>query len=227
MAPSTLELLVSYLPLTLICLLGWWMLGRHTCDLCGVRTKCKKVHAANKQGEQSGEGGAFWLCRRCGRVANSSNIAVADLIAQGIATRRNPGASETSRRRSDHVGDFVIIIAVIAGCYVYFWHPEWIRMSGQAPVAVHVRGSLVGVGNVVQVRNESQSNLTNVIVEVVNRGSNSARRAAIGDLAPGETKELGTIDERWGWVIERSEKITVRADGFSPIMFSAEQVGVR
>lgn len=182
------------------------------CQLCGKRVWF------------SHHSDGFKTCARCREIQKKSGTPMAELVAMNVAGVE----AAKARRRSDPIGNVIILAAIAGGCYLFFWRPEWIRTKVQVPVAVQVRESLVGIGNVVQIRNESQRVLKNVGVAVVNEGSNSRRRKVdIGDLAPGETKELGTIDDRWRWTVERGEQITVTAEGFFPIVFTAEQVGVR
>ena len=85
---------------------------------------------------------------------------------------------------------------------------------------------LLIVGNVLMLINTSDKVLTGVKVAARNPGANANLSVNVGQIQPGEMKEIGTLD--WGWVVEKGETVTVSADGFPlPIVFSAEQLNVK
>jgi len=116
----------------------------------------------------------------------------------------------------------LIILGVVA---VVFFKPERIRTPWQVPVSMSIRKSMVGIGNVVQVRNTSTQVLRGVVVTGRNAGTNSSATYRIGTLTPGQLVEVGWME--WNWRVDPGETVTVSADGFLSIVFSADQLGVR
>jgi len=87
-----------------------------------------------------------------------------------------------------------------------------------APAAEKAHCSLVSMGNVVLVRNESEAPLHDVVVEVVNTASKKPPRHEIGQLGPGETKKVSSLD--WSWKMEPGQRIQLDAKGREPIVFA-------
>ena len=132
-----------------------------------------------------------------------------------------------SRGREGNAAVVVVVLIAVAVLAAYLIkNPDQVRVRPiQVPVGVSVRGSALGLGNVLQVRNSSHKALTGVQVSARNDAADTSISHVLGQLAPGETKELGWME--WGWVVEAEETVTVRADGHAPITFSSEQLGVR
>lgn len=120
---------------------------------------------------------------------------------------------------------WVIFIGVLILGAVIFFKPETLRTPFQVPVSVTVRESLVGIGNVVQIRNTSNKTLTGVVVTGRNSAKNQTATYNIGSIRAGEVAEVGWME--WNWTLAPGETITVSADGFLPIVFSSEQLGIR
>lgn len=101
-----------------------------------------------------------------------------------------------------------VLVAGAVGC-------EAIKSNSvTVPVSIYMRGSMVGMGNVLVVKNTSQRTVLNVTIRIENRNGQSMARQ-ISTFDPGEVFELGWTD---GWTAERGEKVTVSADGFLPAM---------
>jgi hypothetical protein len=120
---------------------------------------------------------------------------------------------------------FIIAIIIIGFLVLLFLKPETFRTGVQVPVSVTVRGSVVGIGNVVQVRNTSDKTLTGVVVAGRNPGVNQSATYKINSLGPGQVAEVGWME--WSWRVAPDETITVVADNYLPIVFSSEQLGIR
>jgi hypothetical protein len=132
--------------------------------------------------------------------------------------------SSKTQRRGEGKGGVIIAIVVIGFVALLFFKPEIFRTGVQAPVSVSLRDSLVGIGNVVQVRNTSDKTLTGVVVTGRNPGKNQSTTYKIGNLGPGQLAEVGWME--WSWTVARGETITVTANNYLPIVFSSEQLGV-
>jgi hypothetical protein len=161
----------------------------------------------------------FRICTRCARVQKKSKIPVAELVAKNLA------ASGKRAKRTDRTGDIIILAVLGLGCFWWF-NASAVRVPVvQVPVTAHVRPSWL-VGNVLMLMNKSDKVLTGVRVSARNPGANSSQSVTVGQIQPGEVKEIGTLD--WGWVVEKNESVTVSADGFAlPIVFTSEQLGVK
>lgn len=120
---------------------------------------------------------------------------------------------------------WVIFIGVLILGAVILFRPETFRTRAQVPVSVTVRESLVGIRNVVQIRNTSDKTLTGVVVTGRNSAKNQTATYKIASIRPGELAEVGWME--WSWTVAPGETITVSADGFLPIVFSSEQLGIR
>jgi len=123
------------------------------------------------------------------------------------------------------LGGYIVLAAIAFGCFWWF-SAQSVRVPVvQVPVAARVEPSFL-FGNVLRLMNNSNKALTGVRVSARNPGSNANLSVNVGQIQPGEIKEIGTLD--WGWVVEKGETVTVSADGFPlPIVFSAEQLGVK
>jgi hypothetical protein len=128
-------------------------------------------------------------------------------------------------QRGSGGGMTIVVIAVILIVGFILLRPEALRTPIQTPVSVNVRESLVGLGNVVQVKNISDHLLFGVIVTGKNSAKNQSATYRVGNLAPGDIAEIGWME--WSWTVEPGEQITVSADGYLLIVFSAEQLGVK
>jgi hypothetical protein len=83
------------------------------------------------------------------------------------------------------------------------------------PVRITYRPSLVGMGMVVQIRNNSSHHLYNVTVVGRNiRQVSSGSVRAANHLAPGAWVEVGWL-EFGGWVPQPGETIEVYCDGYA------------
>jgi hypothetical protein len=118
----------------------------------------------------------------------------------------------------------VLLGGVVVGL-VALAAPQVLRVRGvQTPVNVTIREGFL-TANVLRVQNLSQSHLPNVVVSA-NRpstGENDARR--IESLAPGEVFELGGLE--WNWVVHDGDTVTVKADGYLPMVFTSNQMAGR
>jgi hypothetical protein len=131
----------------------------------------------------------------------------------------------TKQRKGQGKGGVIIAILVIGFVALLIFKPEIFRTGAQVPVSVTLRDSLVGIRNVVQVRNTSNKTLTGVVVTGWNPGMNQSATYRIGNLGPGKLAEVGWME--WSWTVARGEKITVSANDYLSIVFSSEQLGVR
>ena len=118
-----------------------------------------------------------------------------------------------------------LVIGVISVAAVAYFKPQCFRTAAQVPVSVSVRASLVGMGNVVQIKNTSGNTLFDVVVTARNSGLNQTAYYTVGTLGSYESVEIGWLE--WCWTVERHETISVSADGFLPMVFSSEQLGVK
>lgn len=119
---------------------------------------------------------------------------------------------------------FVLLLAcgVAAIVYVVVAAPQVLRVRGvQAPVNVTLRDGFL-TANVVQVQNLSREHLPNVVVTASRPSTRKAEARRIGTLAPGQLVELGGLE--WNWVIHDGDTVTVKADGYLPIVFSSDQM---
>jgi hypothetical protein len=117
----------------------------------------------------------------------------------------------------------ILIALFVTGCDSI--KRESFRTPLQTPVSVSIRGSYVGFGNVVQVRNNSDKMLTGVVVTGRNHGQNASASYRVGNIRPGEVRDVGWRE--WNWKVDADETVTVSADGFLPIIFSSAQLGIR
>jgi hypothetical protein len=132
--------------------------------------------------------------------------------------------ANTQRKGESGCGT-VVLIAIVALVAFIIFKPEVIRTRMQVPVGVSVRYSLVGIGNVVVVRNNSEKVLQEVGVFGRNSGHNQSASYRIGTMRPGEVREVGWTE--WSWRVDPNETITVVANDYLPIVFSSEQLGIR
>ena len=161
----------------------------------------------------------FRVCSRCVKVQRKTKTPVAEMVARRLA------AGGGKKRSVDRTGDIIILAVLGLGCFWWF-SAQSVRVPVvQVPVTARVRDSWL-VGNVLALRNMSDKVLTGVKVAARNPGANANLSVNVGQIQPGETREIGTLD--WGWVVEKGETVTVSADGFPlPIVFSAEQLNVK
>ena len=134
--------------------------------------------------------------------------------------------SNEGKKKSSNKGCMITatIIAVVVGVIIF--SPQCFRVRGvQVPVGVTIRGSMIGINNVVQVRNTSVNTLTGVVIVVKNSAAAQTARYNMGSISSGETKEVGCLE--WNWKVEPGETITIWADGRLPIVFTSEELGVR
>ena len=183
------------------------------CELCGRRSFLS---------HPSVDG--FGLCGRCAKLHNHTTTPVGELIAQKLLQDQ---AAENAKKGAWRFNGIEVLVtaALLAFGYFYFFKPEKIRTPMQVPVMVSVRSSMLGVGNVIQVANKSNTPLRNVVLRVHNPGKNSGLAHNFGEIAPQTVVELGTLD--WGWVFEPGEKVTISADDFMQIVFTTEQLGLK
>jgi hypothetical protein len=178
-----------------------------TCECCGARVYFP--YTMDK----------FKICGRCLKVQKQLKVPIAELIARNLSANK-----EGKNRPKDRIGDFVVILVVLGGVCWFFW-PHLFRVPGiQVPVAANVSSSFL-IGNVLRIQNNSREPLTDVVVRVRSPQTNGQQGIRVGNIAPGEVKEVGTID--WGWVIEKGESITISSGDYLPIVFTAEQLGVK
>lgn len=118
-----------------------------------------------------------------------------------------------------------LVIGVISVAALVYFKPQCFRTPAQVPVSASVRASLVGMGNVVQIRNTSGKTLFDVVVTARNSGLNQTAYYTVGTLDSYDSVEIGWLE--WNWTVVRNETISVSADGFLPTVFSSEQLGVK
>jgi DNA-directed RNA polymerase subunit M/transcription elongation factor TFIIS len=181
---------------------------RFGCDLCG------NFALGIINGLRSIDG--FAVCKRCRRVA----------IRNG-GTFPPEAIHNTPRRLFS--ADLAIVLLLAAGLgtggYFFFFAPEKVRIPGFQPsIAATVRPSLV-IGNVLVIGNGSRETLTGVKVRVKDSGANAWISRDVGDIPPGDYREVGTVD--WNWEIEKNHRITVFVDNYWPMVFTGEQLGVK
>lgn len=122
---------------------------------------------------------------------------------------------------------FLCLIALlgIVVWAVWIFAPHVFRVQGvQTPVSATVRESLVGLGKVLQVRNESDKSLEDVFVTAFESDSNRQPKFRIGRLEPGEARDIGWME--WNWKLKPGERIEIDAKGYLPIAFSSKQLGI-
>lgn len=166
----------------------------------------------------------FKVCSRCLKVQKKTGTPMAEMVAKNVAVVAEASAW---RRFRGNVGDAVLVLAICTGCYVYFWKPEWIRFRGQVPVSLYVRDVMTGEGNLLEIRNDSGQPLTDVVLMVTGRQGNPRIGNNIGYFAPGQSRTLRAEDPEQKWVVERGDKITIQCEPFFPVVFTAEEVGVK
>ncbi len=107
-----------------------------------------------------------------------------------------------------------------------FLKPELFHIRGvQVPVGVTVRPSAVGVGKVLQVTNTSDKILSNIVISAKSSREDQSVSYRIASLRPEQVQELGWME--WEWQPKPGDIIRITADGFLPIVFSSEQLGIR
>lgn len=217
-----MEFLLFLIPIALYVVS--WLRSRRDCDLCGALSVCKKFRTVTKVNGRSERGDPFWLCRRCGSVAKTSDTPIAEMVAQALPHRR--GVESTKNGFGGGLSFIGVLMLGIAayGAYTLYTRPEKIRIPRQVPITVSVRSSLVGFGNVIQIANKSDRVLKDVVVILRNPGKNSEQSYRVGDIEAQEVRELGTIES--GWVMEKGEMVYVVVGDALPIAFSAEQLGI-
>ena len=119
-------------------------------------------------------------------------------------------------------GWFLITVVVVAA--LIYCRPQTFRTPVQVPVSVSVRDSLIGIGNVVQIRNTSENTLHDVVVTARNSGLNQTTTYSVGSLGSGELVEIGWME--WNWTVAPNETVSVSASGFLPTVFSSQQLGI-
>jgi hypothetical protein len=72
------------------------------------------------------------------------------------------------------------------------------------------------------VQNLSQSHIPNVVVSADRPSTGETEARRIESLAPGEILELGGLE--WDWVVHDGDTVTVKADGYLPIVFTSNQI---
>jgi hypothetical protein len=128
------------------------------------------------------------------------------------------------RTGEGELGILIFVGGIIVVAFLFF-KPEVFRTAVQVPVSVSIRDSIVGIGNVVQITNTSNTTLTGVIVTGRNSGMNQSLSYEIQSLGPRQNTEVGWME--WGWKVAANETITVSASGYLPIVFTSAQLGVR
>lgn len=135
-----------------------------------------------------------------------------------------PRSSSTFRSIGCIIGVLLLgfTVAIIALAIVA---PQVFRVRGvQTPVTVTLRSGVL-TANVVRVQNLSQEYLANVVVSANRPRTRQAEARRLGTLAPGQLFELGGLE--WNWVVSSGDTVTVKADGYLPIVFSSDQLGGR
>jgi hypothetical protein len=135
--------------------------------------------------------------------------------------------SRRLRRGGEGHRGCLIAVVILVGILLalIFFKPEVFRTRAQVPVSVTVRPSLIGIGNVVQVRNNSAKALTEVVVTGRNPANNQTATHHVGHLGARELAEVGWME--WNWTVTPGETITISARGYLPIVFSSDQLGIR
>ena len=185
------------------------------CDACGKQFFLAGLALRDVEG--------FRVCSRCLTVQKQTGISMAELVAKNVAVVAEAAAWRTFRT---HIFDGLTILVICLGCYVWFWKPEWIRLSAQVPVTLRVRDVTIGEGNVLEIRNDAPEALTNVTVMVTNQRGFPRFGGKIAAIAVDETSVLSAKDSKIG-IVEKGDKITVECDPFFPITFTAEELGVK
>ena len=174
----------------------------------------------------------FNVCSRCVKVQKKTGGSMAELVAKNVAVVAEVTAWRRFRGR---ISDALLVLAIAAGCYVYYWKPEWIRLSAQVPVTLRVQDVTAGRSNLLEIRNDFPEALKNVVLIVTNRQGFPRLGKNIGEFEPGQTKTLSTSDSEIKWIVERGDrsmvergdKITVSCEPFLQITFTAEEIGVK
>jgi hypothetical protein len=133
--------------------------------------------------------------------------------------------SNSARHKRVGRGGAILVIIALVMAAVIFFKPEVFRTPVQVPASVTVRTSFVGLGNVVQIRSFSTHTMNGVVVTGRNSAKNQTARHWVGSIRPNEVVEVGW--QEWNWTVAAGETITVSADGYLPIVFSSEQLGIR
>lgn len=181
---------------------------RFGCELCG------KFALGIINGLRSIDG--FAVCKRCRRVAMRNGGTFPPEVIHNTP-------------RQVFSADLVIVLLLAAGLgiggYFYFFSPEKIRIPGFQPsIVATVQPSLL-IGNVLVIGNGSRETLTGVKVRVRDAGANAWMNHAIGEIPPGDYREVGTVD--WDWEIKKNHRITIFVDNYWPMVFTGEQLGVK
>lgn len=120
----------------------------------------------------------------------------------------------------------IMILALVGVGTVVFLKPELFRIHGiQVPVIVTIRPSVVGVGKVLQVTNTSDKIISSVIISAKNSTADQSASYELASLQPGQVQDLGWME--WQWKLKPGDIITVKANGFLPIVFNTKQLGMR
>ena len=106
--------------------------------------------------------------------------------------------------------------AVVLAALLVFW------LWPKVPVDVAIRES-PWMGQVLQVRNESDEKLIGLTVRFHNRNKGQRLEYHLGLLEPGEQKEAGWLE---GWVMAKGETVTIEARGFRSRAFTTEELGI-
>jgi hypothetical protein len=116
---------------------------------------------------------------------------------------------------------FVLLGGVVLGLMALA-APQFFRVRGvQTPVNVTMREGFF-TANVLRVQNLSQSHIPNVVVSADRPSTGETEARRIESLAPGEILELGGLE--WDWVVHDGDTVTVKADGYLPIVFTSNQI---
>jgi hypothetical protein len=87
-----------------------------------------------------------------------------------------------------------------------------------APVVISLKGD--GAARAVVIKNTGATALTGVKLDARNPRGGAAATTVIGDLGPGETKEVAS-SKTWSWTFAPGDVFEVSADGFAPKTLTA------
>lgn len=171
-------------------------------------------------GTREGRGGLIAGLRRGFKGMKSGYVS-------GQRERLNEETEAAKRPRSKtslaaRILGVLLLVGVVAGVIAYK-APQLFRVRGvQTPVTVTLRPGVLSA-NVVQVQNLSHDHLANVVVTASRPGTSQSEARRLGTLAPGKVIELGGLE--WNWVVRNGDSISVKADGYLPVVFSSDQLG--
>ena len=126
------------------------------------------------------------------------------------------------------IGGVLIALVLCGGVFVgvvAFVAPQVFRVRGvQTPVNVTLREGFL-TANVLRVQNLGQTYLPNVVVAAKRPSTGQQESRRIESIAPGQIFELGGLE--WNWVVHDGDTVTVKADGFLPVVFTSDQMAWR